>query len=397
MDYREKGSHGFGVRVLPSGTKKFFYVYNIDGKRRFLNLGTFQDSTHKSGITLAEARTKFNNAKRDVSNGIDPLLEKVKIKAERNRTPFISDFINEYIREYAKLKTRGWKETERVLLNEINPRWGKWKITDVRKRDLILVLDEIKDRGSHVMANRTLAYVRKMFSYAVARDVLDANPFMGMPKPNDEKSRERALTAIEIRTFWANLDNADMSEEIKNALKLILITGQRPGEVIGINSCEIEGRWWRIPEARSKNGQAHEVYLSDMALKIIGNKKGYIFESPMFPAKPNETPPDPGKPYGVRVMTSCIKKNLPRSANSPVADKLKIPHFVPHDLRRTVTTMMISIGIPAEITDRVQNHITSQRQGVRDVYNRHDYRKEKQAALVKWAKKLNEIIGLKVR
>jgi integrase len=392
-DYREKDSHGFGVRVLPNGTKKFFYVYNLDGKRRFLNLGVYKDIQHKSGVSLAEAKKKYIKARSDVLEGKDPLLEKDKLKVERDRTPFISDFVTEFIREYAKQKTRGWKETERVLLKEIVPRWGKRKITDVKKRDLVLLLDEIKERGSLVMANRTLAYTRGMFSYAVERDVLEVNPFMGMKQPNEERTRERVLTPIEIKILWSNLHDADMSESIRNALKLILITGQRPGEVIGMHSSEIEKRWWTIPDVRSKNRQAHRVYLSDMAIEIIGEKNGYIFESPVHPANLIVTPPDPGKPYEVRTMTSSIKNNLPHTPVSKVVDKLKIEHFVPHDLRRTMATMLAKNGVPGDIIDRVQNHISKQKAGVGHIYNRYSYDKEKQAALVKWAKKLKEIVG----
>lgn len=381
-DYRENDSHGFGVRVLPNGTKKFFYVYNMDKKRRFLNLGIYKDIQHKSGITLADARKNYIKARSAVLHGIDPLLEKDKLKVERDRTPFISDFVKEYIREYAKLKTRGWKETERVLLKEVVPRWGKRKITDVKKRDLVLLLDEIKERGSRIMANRTLAYIRGMFSYAVERDVLEANPFMGMKQPNEEHSRERVLTVSEIKTLWSNLENADMNGSIKNALKMILISGQRPGEVIGMHSCEVEKRWWTIPAARSKNKQAHRVYLSDLAMVIIGDKEGFIFESTA----------NPGSPFEVRTMTSSIKKNLPHTAESKVVDKLKIAHFVPHDLRRTMATMLAEIGIPGDIIDRVQNHVSKQKAGVGHIYNRYNYDKEKQAALLKWAIKLKSII-----
>ena len=96
-DYREINSHGFGVRILPKGTKKFFYVYNFCGKRRFLNLGVYKDVTHKSGTTLADAKKKYINARRDVLDGKDPFTEKDRLKTEQKRAPFISDFVTEYI------------------------------------------------------------------------------------------------------------------------------------------------------------------------------------------------------------------------------------------------------------------------------------------------------------
>ncbi len=382
-DYREVGSCGFGIRVMPSGTKKFFYVYNMDGKRRFLNLGIYKDLAHKGGITLADANKKLINAKSKVQNGIDPLLEKDAAKAERKRTPFVADFVDEFIKIYAKEHNRGWKEVERALKSEIVPRWGKRKMTDIKRRDLVLVLDEIKERGAPVMANRVLAYTRKMFSWAINRDVLEANPFQGMERPNKETTRERALSETEIKLFWHNLDNCKMSEPIRRALKMILVTGQRPGEVIGMHRDEIDGDWWEIPAERSKNKQAHRVYLTKTAKQLIGDAPGFIFESPQ----------NPGKSYEVRTMTHDIKQNLPHIPTSQVTDNLKISHFTPHDLRRTAATRWAEMEVSGDMIDRLQNHITKQKQGVGHIYNRYSYNKEKQMVMEQWERKLNNIIG----
>lgn len=392
-DYREAGSCGFGVRVMPSGTKKFFYVYNMDGKRRFLNLGTYKDVDHKGGITLAEANKKLTKAKSKVQEGVDPLLEKVAEKAERKRTPFVSDFVDEFIEKYAKEHNRGWKEIERSLKSEIVPRWGKRKMTDIKRRDLVLVLDEIKERGAPVMANRVLAYTRKMFSWAIERAVLEVHPFLMMKRPNKEETRERTLTGAEIRIFWQNLDKCKMSDPIKRALKLILVTGQRPGEIIGMHRNEINGDWWEIPAERSKNKQAHRVFLTEMAKQLIGDATGFMFESPAHPANPLASPADPGQPYEVRTMTSSIKANLPHTPESRVVDNLRIPHFTPHDLRRTAATQWAEMEISGEMIDRLQNHITKQKRGVGHIYNRYSYNKEKQIALEGWERKLLSILA----
>ena len=390
---------GFGIRVYGTGAKVFFYAYTFDGKRRFLNLGAYDPKFETIGLdgkkigSLAYHRQKYVEAKNKLNKGIDPLLEKDMEKAERKRTPFVSDFIDEFIKSYAKKKTRGWKETERALKAELLLAWKNRKMNDIKRRDLTLLLDDIADRGAPVMANRLLAYTRKMFSYAVQRDVIEINPFSGMERPNTEKSRERFLTEQEIKTLWENLPSAVMSDPIRNALKLILITGQRPGEVIGLHRREIDeaGRWWTIPEQRSKNKLAHKVYLTDLAQEIIGEKDGYIFESPQRTEVIGNAEPIPSS-YEVRTMTYCIKKSLPHTPESQVVDILKVAHFTPHDLRRTVTTCMASMGIAGDVIDRVQNHISEQKKGVRHVYDRYDYAKEKQQALEAWSRKLTSII-----
>lgn len=380
-DYREKGSNGFGVRVMPSGTKKFFYVYNMDGKRRFLNLGIYKDVDHKGGITLADANKKLTDAKSLVQKGIDPLMVKEAAKVERKLTPFVADFVDEFINLYAKEHNRGWREIERALKSEIVTRWGKRKLTDIKRRDLVLVLDEIKERGAPVMANRVMAYTRKMFSWAVSeRAVLEINPFLMMARPSKEEARERSLSKSEIKTFWDNLDGCKMSDQIKRALKLILVTAQRPGEVIGMHRSEIEGDWWEIPATRSKNKRIHRVFLSATAKGLIGDAPGYIFESPV----------NSEKPYEVRTMTHDIKQNLPHTPNSKAVDRLKIPHFTPHDLRRTATGLMAESKIELEHRERVLNHKKGKLDGT---YNQYEYADEKREALEELELKLNSIIN----
>ena len=275
----------------------------------------------------------------------------------------------------------------------IVPKWGKRKITDIKRRDLVLVLNDITERGAPVMANRVLAYTRKMFSYAInSCGVKMLHPFLMVELPNMEESRKRLLDENEIKAFWSNLNTCIMSEPLKRALKLILVTGQRPGEIIGMHRSEINGDWWEIPGERSKNKVAHRVFLTATAKQLIGDAKGFIFESPVFPADPNTTPPDPGKPYGERTLTCGIKDNLPHTPESKVVDRLRIHHFTPHDLRRTAATQWAELGITDEMIDRLQNHITKRKQSVGHVYNRYSYDKEKQAALESWERKLTSIV-----
>lgn len=398
LDIRE--GEGFGVRVLPSGVKTFFFIYRIDKKRRFLNLGHYDPGFETVGPdgkiikSLAFHRIKYTEAKNKVAKGFDPLAELEQAALDRSRTPTISDFITEYIEQHAKKKNRSWKEIERALKANIVPKLGDRKITDIRRRDVVVLLDEIEKRAP-VMANRTLAYTRKLFSFAVKRGVLEINPFLRMDAPAPENVGKRNLSFDEIKTLWLNLEVAKMSPAIRRALKLLLVTGQRPGEVIGIHSREIEGKWWTIPEERSKNKYAHRVFLTPLALELIGDKEGYIFESPADPGKDPEGNPLPPKPYEVRTMTHSIKKNLPHTPESTVVDCLKIPYFVPKDLRRTVASRMAEMGILEDTVDRVQNHVSHVKRGVRKNYNHYAYDREKQAALLDWERKLVSITTVK--
>ena len=390
--------NGFRLRVMPSGVKTWLYVYDFEGKQKQRNLGQYPE------ISLAVARVKFEADRKLLKNGTDPgEVERLK-KEERTKAPTVSDLCGEYIKKHAKKVKKSWEEDQRALDVEVITQWGKRKAADIKKRDVVLLLEGIIERGSPVMANRVRALLSKMFNFAVDRDIIEASPCTGIKPLAKETPRDRHLTEAEIQIFWNRLNDEDLilTEDLARALKLILTTAQRPGEVTGMHSREIDGQWWTIPAERSKNGKAHRVFLTGLALQLIGEKKGYIFESPKEDEDGKPKPIDEkglsralrrnikgqvyredpakrrnGKEY---VRAPYKSKELPEDPN-----RIGVDHFTPHDLRRTAATFMAEGGILEEIVDRVLNH---SRRGVTWTYNRYPYEKEIQSALEAWEHKL---------
>jgi integrase len=380
--------NGFTIRVMPSGVKTWLFVYSIDGKRRELSLGSYSDTS------LESARRKFEDFRKKVKSGIDPSAEKKQAVNERRLAPTVADLVKEYIEKHAKINKRSWQNDERLLNKEVVSIWGNLKAGDIRKRDVVLLLESIVERGSPGMSNQTLKIVRKMFNFAVERDILQHTPCTGVKALAPNNSRERVLNEAEIRAFWSNLDKGIISDEIKRALKLILVTAQRPGEVIGMRTAEIDGRWWTIPTERAKNGRSHRVYLTDLALGLIGDTEGKDF---LFPC-PHK---DKIKKIEAHALGVAVRRNLAwpitDSKGKPLFDadgkpatenKLGVDQFTPHDLRRTAATFLAEMGTMDEVIDAVLNHA---KQGVIKVYNQYRYDKEKQMALEAWERKLNSI------
>lgn len=388
--YYKRESDGFTVRVMPSGVKTWLLVYTVDGRRKEMNLG------HYPYVSLSMARERYNDAKKVLGKGLDPGSIEQEKKMERRRTPVLADFIDEYIKIYAKPKLKSWKKIEQTLKREIVPVLGKKKITDIKRRDVVLILDPVASRAP-VMANRLLAYVRHMFSWAVDRDVLESNPLAGMKRPGGkEESRERNLTPEEIKTLWNALDRDDlnMTDQIRRAIKLVLVTAQRPGEVIALHASQINGRWWTIPGNKAKNGQTHRVYLTQTAISLLGSTKGMGF---VFKSAGEED-----KPMTELAMNMAIRRHLnwplQDEAGNPlynkdgkpaVKNRLGVVHFTPHDLRRTAITLMAQAKIIKEHRERVTNHKLGKIDGT---YNLHDYDDEKQVALEALERKLLSII-----
>jgi integrase len=179
---------------------------------------------------------------------VSPSLRPPGQEAPR-RSDTVADLIEEYIEKHAKKFKRSWENDQRMLKHDVLPAWGNLKAADIKKRDVALLLEKIVERGSPIMANNTFAVVRKMFNFAVERDILEHTPCFKVKPPAPKVERNRALSEPEIRTFWANLDGCAMSDGIRSALKLILVTAQRPGEVIGMHTRELDlvDGWWTIP------------------------------------------------------------------------------------------------------------------------------------------------------
>lgn len=417
--YQVREDKGFGVRVLPSGHKIWIFVYAFDGKRRQMNLGSYPA---KSLVDARAAHAAAYAALNDPINPRDPQAERdQKHKTERQareehrKAPTIEKLVTEYIERHAKKFKRSWEDDERLLNREVIPTWGKLKAADITKRDVTLLLESIVDRGSPATSNQVLKIVRKMFNFAIERDILNNTPCLGVKALAPNNSRERTLTESEIKTLWVGLDSSEvaMSDELRQALKLILVTAQRPGEVIGMHTDELDGHWWTIPAERAKNGKTHRVYLTDLALELIGEQtafdtetgktkpKGYIFPSPRF-----EIDPATEKPIYKAMDAHALPKAVSRNLAWPITDakgkplygkdgkpatenKLGVDKFTPHDLRRTAATFLAQMEYMDEVIDAVLNHT---KQGVIRVYNLHKYDREKQTALEAWSRKLTGIV-----
>jgi len=362
---------GLYVRVSPNGKKTWLYIYSLDGKRRWFKLGTYPD------MGLKEARDELSNARKLVDREKDPADEKVKARADRKAAPTIKELVKEYLEKWAKPRKRTWKEDERILFKDVVPKWGKRKAKDIKRRDVILLLEGVAERGALIQSNRVLAVVRKMFNFAIGRGILELNPCLNVAPVGKENQKDRCLTADEIRALWHGLKDAGMSEETRQALKLILVTGQRPGEVIALHADEIDGCWWTIPSAKAKNGKAHRVYLSPLALSLIDvSQGGYVFPSPRAEQR--------DKHIHVNALAYAVRRAL-KPDEQTGEQVLKLDPFTPHDLRRTAASHMTGAGISRLVVSKILNHVEK---GVTAVYDRHSYDREKQLAMESWARRL---------
>ena len=259
--YQLREGHGFGIRILPSGHKIWIFTYTFDGRRRQLNIGTYCEAPENEKskppviMSLAEARASYSTAYatlHDKQNPRDPQAERDKKhdtarqeREEHRKASTVADLVNEYIEKHAKLnKKNTWPEDERILKKDVLTVWSDRKAKEITRSDVLLLMDGMKGRGNGIITN-TFKIIRRMFRYAVKKEIISTSPCYAFERGDElpmVTSRERSLTEDEIKRFSVELDKTAMSKDTRRVLRLILLTGQRPGEVVSMHRRDIKGR-----------------------------------------------------------------------------------------------------------------------------------------------------------
>ncbi len=375
VDYWDKGFPGFGLRISESGSRTWVLMYRTkDGRQRRLKIGLYGRSADATGLDLADAHSKAREALRQVEHGKDPADE----RDANRKADTLEGLAALYIEKHAKPNKKSWQNDKRMLDHDVLPAWGTRKAKSIRRRDVIELLDAIVARGAPVSANRTYEVIRRMFSFAIERDIIDAHPCVGIKSPGEEKQRERVLTEDEIRKVWPAFEKESLQD--RAILKLRLLTAQRGGEVRSMRWVDIDpaiekattSAWWTIPGESSKNGRAHRVPITMDAVTLLkGVRESHGDKTWVFPGKEH------------RRAGAAIWEPGDRVRTASGVD------FVPHDLRRTAASIMASMGIPRLTISKILNHVEP---GVTAVYDRHSYDAEKRLALEAWTKRLIEIL-----
>ena len=363
---------GLGMRVSKTGRKSWVFVYHFGGRPRRITFGTYPT------LGVADVRSLHATALQNLERNVDPGDSIQVQRAETRLAPTVDDLAKEYLLRHAAQKKSG-KEDERMLNHDVLPFWRTLKAADISRRDVNLLLDRILERGAPVAANRVLALIRKMFNFGIQRSIITENPCGHVRQPSQNTQRDRILNLDEIRAFWINVENAAMSAAVIIALKLELVTAQRKGEIASAEWSEVdfETRIWTIPGSKAKNGIAHRVYLTDLAVELLSKLKMLAGNSRYWlPSRIGD------KPLTVRSISHALRTNL---------QSIGLTNVTPHDLRRTAASMISSMGTPRLVVSKILNHVDS---SVTAVYDRHGYDQEKRDALTTWAHKLREICEL---
>jgi integrase len=392
---------GLGVRVTTKGTRTFIAQWTDPAIRRKVRepLGVW------GNLTIDQAREAARARLGAVAKGIDPKAERLHrwAEAERERAERALTF-EALIEEWKTLhlanrRPRYAAEAERAIRRGL-PGLLKRPAARISRTDAVNSLDEIVKAGKAVTAGRTMAYARACFAWGERRGKVPENPFAELPISAGATERERALSDAEIADVWAATDK--LGYPFGPFYKLMILTLQRREEVAGMRWSEIADDMirWELPGQRMKNGQPHIVHLSEVARTVLRSiprvdgrdlvftTTGYRTTAP--PIAPNgtrKTEPRPisGFSQGKRYLDRAIAKVRTEAAAKLGRTPAAMIAWRVHDLRRTGVTMLAALGFDSIVVDKLLAHQPGKLRGVAGVYQRHDFARERAAALDAWA------------
>jgi integrase len=352
--YWDQSMQNFGIKVYPSGKRSWLVQYRVNGVTRRHHLSF--------NLSIEQAKAEAKKLLGDVARGVDPVAEKEK--AARAAGDSFENIALDHLKREGK-SLRSAAQRKATLQRNVFPHIGKIPIAEIRRSDVVRLLDRIEDeRGKHA-AQQALAFISKILNWHAKRSDDFVNPLAkGMSRTTlAETTRERTLTDAEIRALWRAAEAMDGI--FGRYTQFLLLTACRRSEAALMRWDELDGDTWVIPAARMKAGVEHVVPLSGMAraiLKTLPRISPYV-----FPAITN---------FGVQ------KRRLDAACG--------IVDWRLHDLRRSARSLLSRAGVNADVGERCLAHTL---QGVRKVYDKHDFISEKRIAFEMLATQIDFIIN----
>jgi integrase len=345
-DYFDETVPGLALRVSGT-TKAWSLLYSRPGGRRArISLGRYPV------LSLARARSAALEAKTAIAAGRSPVVV----------SGTLGTVVDEYFRREG-VKLRSVKARRSVFERLILPVLGDRPIGDIRRSEIVRLLDDIEDNRGPRAAGLTFSYISKVFNWHASRDDDFRSPLVrGMGKQNS-KARDRILTNEELRAVWSAAGDAGMYGRL---VRFLLLTAVRRNEAARMTPSEVVDGVWIIPASRMKGKVEHVVPLSAAALAVLKQ----------CPAGFTVDGVNPIGGFGY------FKREFDRA--------VPLPNWTLHDLRRTARSLMSKAGVNKDIGERCLAHVIG---GVRGVYDRHAYLEQKRQAFDALAAEVQRIVG----
>jgi integrase len=367
---------GFGARITPAGTISYVYQYRMGGRESPVQRSTI--GKHGSPWTPTTARTEAERLALLVAQGTDPL----EADKQRRREAVDLAFSTYADRFVASCKGAGWRRiAEQSVRLHLKPALRNKAMTQITRVDIVSALDAMP---ANQVGNRrnVFAVIRRMFRWAISRGDLTFNPVEGMETPPPVKPRDRWLADEELRRIW--IAAPETHHCFGPIVRLLIVTGQRREEVCGMDWSEVDraALLWTLPGERTKNGEPNTVPLNFLAIAELDSRAG----TKVWPKRGRIFATSTGAKFTGYAKGKLKLDRLITEGGDPLQP------WRLHDLRRTLATGMQRLGVRFEVTEALMNHVSGSRAGVAGIYQRHDWKPEKRAALDAWSEHLVAVL-----
>ncbi len=360
---------GLYLWVFPNGSKYWRFRYKVQGKERVLALGVYP------GVALQDARTKRDEIKKQLSNGLDPSTER---RTEKRKAKIaLEDSFEAVARDWFGRQSHTWvpihsRDVLRRLEADIFPVLGFRPIAAIDAPELLTAIRKIEARGSYDLAHRVLQVCGQVFRYGIAtgRCRYDlAASLRGALTPH-EKHNQHAVRPDEFPALVRAIRSYETigDRQTRLALELLALTFVRTSELIGAvwSEFDLEAGIWAIPAERMKMRSEHLVPLSRQALDILASLKLLAGASRYLL---------PGRNQSKTISNNTLLFALYRLGYKS--------RMTGHGFRAVASTILNEKGFRADVIERQLAHC--ERNAVRGAYNRAEYLDDRRKMMQWWS------------
>ncbi|MDO8712378.1 integrase arm-type DNA-binding domain-containing protein [Pseudomonas sp.] len=366
--YRMADAAGLCLEVTPSGSKLWRFRYRFGGKAKMMGLGAYPT------VTLAKARERREDARRLLANGIDPTAHK---QAEKTAQSALAHTFEELAREWFAYNSPRWATSTaakalQYMEADILPVIGQRPVQEVTRPELVALVRKVEKRGALNVAGKIRQWLSQIFRYGLAKGSVESNPATDLDvvaaiAPRTKNHPHVPLSEIPI--LLGKLDAAKCDVMTRIAVRLLLLTGVRPGELRHApwSEIDLESATWTIPAARMKARRPHIVPLPRQAVTSLLELKEITGSYPIaFPGRNNRERPQ---------SENTVNKALHQIGYEG--------RQTGHGFRHLLSTELNSRGYNRDWIERQLAH--GDQDEIRDTYNHAHYLEQRRQMMQAWA------------
>lgn len=372
--YKVADRDGMYVHVTPTGGLSFRLDYRLNGRRETVHLGKYGPS----GLSLARAREKCIDARRAISEGVSPAIEKQREKRRLKEAKSFGEFGEKWLTAAPMAdSTRAMRRS--IFERELLPAWRSRLLTEIGPDDLRAHCAAIVDRGAPATAIHVRDILKQIYGFAILHGEKVTNPAdeVGPSSIATFVPKDRSLSPTEIRIMLKQLEHVATLPTIRLGMRLYLLTMVRKSELQDATWDEVdfENAVWTIPKERMKRTKAHNVYLSRQVLDIMIALKTCAGNSRyLLPSRYDADAPMSRATFN-RVTYSVVERAK--------QEGLPLEPFTVHDLRRTGSTLLNELGFNSDWIEKCMAHEDGR--SSRGVYNKAEYEAQRRHMMQEWS------------